>query len=209
MNSNGFSEAQSYFQSKDRVLFNASKRAVRADYPIVVPTAKGPDEYFSTLVYSIVSQQISTKVARVLYARLAEHFGTITPHKLSIAADTDLRSVGLSGQKVRYIKTLAQHWNTINVSKLSTASDVEITEQLTRFPGIGIWTAEMFLLFALARPDVFSIGDVGLCKACADLYGLHANDKTEIQRLSQTWAPYRSYAALVLWHQLDGSPVLL
>ncbi len=163
------------------------------------------DKYFETLVESIVSQQLSVKVADVIYARLLAHLGTITPESVLAASDDELRQLGLSTAKVKYVKSLATAWTdgSLQYEVWESADNEEIVAELITVKGIGVWTAEMFLISALARPDVFSVGDLGLRAAVARHYGVDVNDRKKITEIAASWAPNRTHASRVLWKSLE------
>jgi DNA-3-methyladenine glycosylase II len=117
-----------------------------------------------------------------------------------------MRDQGISWAKIKYIKDLAQKVvdHEVDLVQIETLSDEEVIIALTKVKGIGRWTAEMFLMFALARPDIFSTGDLGLKRAIQKLYGLKVEpDEKKLLQLSKKWSPYRTYAARILWRTLD------
>jgi len=165
-------------------------------------------DYFASLASAIVGQQLSNRVAEVLWDRLSGFCeGSVTPEKLTAAETEDLRALGLSYGKVSYLKALAGHVleGSLELSRFSSLADEEIIRQLTAVKGIGPWTAEMFLIFSLGREDVYSMGDGGLMRAVQILYGLEGKgDKAAIAEITGRWAPYRTFASLYLWRALDG-----
>ncbi|HEY2602664.1 MAG TPA: DNA-3-methyladenine glycosylase [Thermoleophilaceae bacterium] len=171
-----------------------------------------PADAYGTLVRSIVGQQLSTKAAASIYARVLELFGgeVPTPVKL-IAVDPDaLRGAGLSRAKVAYLRDLAERVEDgeLDLDHLAELSDAQVTEQLTAVKGIGEWSADMFLLFQLGRPDVLASGDLGIRRAVERLYGLpKIPDVKTMERIAEPWRPYRSLACLYLWSSLDNAPV--
>ncbi len=162
-------------------------------------------DYFHALASSIISQQISTYAARAIFAR----FQTATklkPAKFLALAPEDIKAIGLSGQKTKYIGDLAQHFITDpNVyNHLERRTDEQVIEELTEIKGIGKWTAQMFLIFTLGRPDVFAPEDRGLQLGLMKLYGLDVlPPKAELELMADKWQPYRSVASLHLWHSLN------
>ena len=163
------------------------------------------EDYFAALANAIVGQQLSGRVADVIWARLkALMGGSVTPESLLAADDADLRGIGMSNAKVRYIKALSEAVasGALPLSELAAADDEEIIRELTAVKGIGRWTAEMFLIFSLGRPDVFSCGDGGLQRAFQWLYGIEPT-KENLLRISGAWLPYRTYASLYLWEALN------
>jgi DNA-3-methyladenine glycosylase II len=179
--------------------------AVHGDLPLI--TAAQPEKHFGHLVESIISQQLSTKVADIIAARaLALSGGTWDPSTVLAIEHETLRSAGLSNSKVLYIKNIAQAWTdkTIVPTEFNNLSDEEIITQLVTIKGVGRWTAEMFLIFCLGRTDVFSAGDFGLRKAISAAYNLPMTTKpAELLVLSQQWQPHRSLASRVLWKSLE------
>src|SRR5688572_21900146 len=170
-----------------------------------------PLEPYGALVRSIVGQQLSTKAARSIYGRLVELFGgkTPSPAELLAADPEDVRSVGLSRPKVAYLRSLAEHVESreLELDRLSELSDEEVSAQLTAVKGLGQWTADMFLIFHLGRPDVLPVGDLGVRRAVERLYGLEALPTApELEALGERWRPYRSLASLYLWESLDNAP---
>jgi DNA-3-methyladenine glycosylase II len=169
------------------------------------------DDYFGSLASAIVGQQLSNRVAEVLWDRLSGFCeGNVTPEKLAAAETEDLRALGLSYGKVSYLKALAGHVleGSLELPRFAGLDDEEIIRQLTAVKGIGPWTAEMFLIFSLGREDVYSMGDGGLLRAVQTLYGLEGKggkgDKAALAEITGRWAPYRTFASLYLWRALDG-----
>ena len=161
---------------------------------------------FVTLVRSIVGQQISVKAADSIWGRFLKMLPEISPFNV-LASDVDsLRACGLSARKVEYIGDLARHFETgqIHFAQWSLMSDEEIITELTAVRGIGVWTAEMFLIFCQLRPDVFPLDDIGLKKAVAIHYfdGERLSRKNLI-RFGDRWRPWRSVATWHLWRSLD------
>jgi DNA-3-methyladenine glycosylase II len=171
-----------------------------------------PLEPYGALVRSIVGQQLSTKAARSIYERLTALFDgrTPTPAELLAADPEDVRSVGLSRPKVAYLRSLAEHVESgeLELARLSELPDEEVTEQLTAVKGLGQWTADMFLIFHLGRPDVLPVGDLGVRRAVERVYGLpDLPDAAQLTEIGEPWRPHRSLASLYLWRSLDNEPV--
>lgn len=164
--------------------------------------------YFEKLCDIIVGQQLSGKVADVIFARFKALFanGQITHKNVLKLTDLQIRNVGTSNSKVAFIKDLAKKVDKgeIILQDLGSLDDSEIMTMLTAVHGIGPWSVEMFLIFCLGRPDVFSSGDLGLLRAVEKLYGLEDPTREELTELAQKWSPYRSYAARLLWNYLDN-----
>src|SRR5438094_1800898 len=162
---------------------------------------------FSSLVRSIVFQQLSGKVARVIYNRLVEAAGgALTPQAILKLTPARMRKIGLSRQKSAYILDLAKHTHKGSVvfETIQQLSDNEVIEHLTAVKGIGVWTAHMFLIFALRRTDVLPTSDLGVRMAIRKAYELPELPKpAEIEELARPWRPYCSVAAWYLWRSLD------
>jgi DNA-3-methyladenine glycosylase II len=169
--------------------------------------------HFEALVEAIVSQQLSVKAADTIFKR----FAALTPGKkfptpqqvLAMPA-RKIRNVGLSNMKISFVKDLSKKVldKTVDLKNMETWSDEQVMEHLTAVKGIGKWTAEMFLIFALGREDVFSYGDLGLRNAIKKAYGLKKQPtERQAEKLALRWKPYRSLASRYLWASLDNKPV--
>ncbi|MSP41021.1 MAG: DNA-3-methyladenine glycosylase 2 family protein [Deltaproteobacteria bacterium] len=162
---------------------------------------------FHMLANSIISQQLSTKAAATIKVRVGELVGVPfeTSKVLSVATER-LRGAGLSQAKTRYIRELAAHVNDgrLDFDGIVALDDEAVIEKLVIVPGIGRWTAEMFLLFGLKRLDVLALGDAGLQRAARNLYGKKRKSKTLLPRVAETWRPYRSIASWYLWRSLEN-----
>ena len=170
-----------------------------------------PADAYGALLRSIVGQQLSVKAARSIYERLTDMFGGTTPTpKELLAADPEaVRSVGLSRPKVSYIRSLAQHVEDgdLHLGSLDDMTEDEVIAELTAVKGLGEWTAHMFLMFHLRRPDVLAVGDLGVRRAVERQYGLEGlPDAETLERLAERWRPYRTLACMYLWHSLDNAP---
>jgi DNA-3-methyladenine glycosylase II len=170
-----------------------------------------PEDPYGALLRSIVGQQLSVKAARSIYGRLTDHFGGATPTPQALLdADPDaLRGAGLSRAKVNYLRSLAEHVlsGELELERLDELGDEEVERKVTAVKGLGQWTAHMFLIFHLGRPDVLPVGDLGVRRAVERAYGLEELPSAEeLERLGERWAPYRSLAALYLWESLDNAP---
>ena len=166
---------------------------------------------FETLVRSIVYQQLSGRVATVIFGRLQAALGEgpVTPEGILKLRSERMRRLGLSGRKVIYIRELAKHTKKGSVvfDKLSEMSDAEVVEQLTQVKGIGVWTAHMFLIFALRRPDVLPTGDLGIRTAMQRAWKLAELPKPEeMEKIAAAWRPWASVASWYLWRSLDKVP---
>jgi DNA-3-methyladenine glycosylase II len=171
-----------------------------------------PADAYGALLRAIVGQQLSTKAARTIYGRILELFDgrTPPPELLLEAREEDLRAAGLSGRKVEYIRDLASHVlsGELELDRLGELSDEEVVEEIVAVRGLGVWTAEMFLLFHLERPDVLSGGDLGIRKAVQIEYGLDEMPApARVLEIGEPWRPHRSLASLYLWESLANAPV--
>ncbi|MEX6691130.1 DNA-3-methyladenine glycosylase 2 family protein [Danxiaibacter flavus] len=167
------------------------------------------------LMASIMSQQLSTKVASVIKTRFLDLYGGKIPPSQQVldTPSEQLRAIGLSNAKVSYIKNVAAFCieHKITDKKLMVLSNEEIIDLLTQIKGVGRWTVEMLLMFSLGREDIFAIDDWGLQNAVIKIYKLKIEDKKKLKekiiRISSRWSPYRSYASLYLWRWKDNAPV--
>ena len=182
--------------------------AIMRAHPKVFLARRG--EPFLTLARAIVGQQISVKAAQSVWDRLAACVGDMTPQGVLMKKRPELRACGLSDRKTEYIADLAQHFadGAIHVHRWPQMSDEQIIAELVEVRGIGRWTAEMFLIFNLLRPDVFPLDDLGLQKGIRLAYykGRKVSVRT-MARLGETWRPWRSVATWYLWRSLDPLPV--
>ncbi len=168
---------------------------------------------FPALLRAIVGQQVSTRAAATVFARLQSACGgTVTPEAVAALEDSQLRAAGLSGQKSRYARDLAAKTlsRQIDFSTLPSLPDHEVVAQLTAVKGIGVWTAQMFLIFALRRPDVFfPVNDLGLRNAIQRTYRMRQPPKPDrMLKIATPWRPYCSIACWYLWRSLDGDAAL-
>lgn len=165
---------------------------------------------FGTLVRSIVGQQISVKAADSIWARFSSTLSAIEPDAILAVSNETLRACGLSARKVEYISDLARHFSSgqIHVNRWNAMSDAEIIAELTAVRGIGVWTAEMFLIFNQLRPDVYPLDDVGLQRAVAlHYFGGERLARKQLAEAGERWRPWRSVATWYLWRSLDPLPV--
>jgi DNA-3-methyladenine glycosylase II len=203
----GYARARRALMRRDPVL----GAAIRTIGPCGMADRQRTD-HLSALVGSIVSQQLSTKAAATIFGRFAALFpDNHIPSAAAIAAidDLTLRGVGLSGQKVGYLRDLSARIGDgrLNLDELETLSDEGVIERLTAVKGFGRWTAEMFLMFRLHRPDVLPVGDLGIQNAIQRLYKLRKRpDPKRMMKLGEAWKPYRSVASWYLWQTLRNEP---
>jgi len=193
--------------SKDRKL----KKLVEEGEPHTLKKRKNICTY---LCASIMSQQLSTKVAKVIHTRFIGLYGDKepTPQQIIDTPHEKLRSIGLSNAKANYVKNVAQFElaHGMDHKKLNKMDNEDIIEYLTQIKGVGRWTVEMLLMFALGREDIFAIDDWGVQNAMIHLYKLDREDKKKFRedllRISKKWSPYRTYACLHLWRWKDNPP---
>jgi DNA-3-methyladenine glycosylase II len=170
-----------------------------------------PGDAYGALLRSIVGQQLSTKAARTIYGRMTEIFGghAPTPRQLLAIEPEKIRAAGLSNAKVAYLRDLAVHVEegTLALERLPDLDDEEVAAQLTAIKGLGRWTADMFLMFHLGRPDILPVGDQGIRNAARIQYRLRKlPDAKRLEKLARPWRPYRTLACLYLWSSLDNRP---
>ncbi len=213
--------ALKHFISVDPVLARllTAGLSAPAGQGIVLPTPKPHSAYFGSIVRSIVSQQISTKAADAVFGRIvvavdgvreSRRVATgITPTSILALPEETLKACGLSSQKTKYIRHNAEIWDTIDTTHFPNLPDEAVITELTKLYGIGRWTAEMFLMFTLCRPDVFSFGDLGLMQSIYQHYPHRPHHTRKIATLVESWSPHRTLASLALWWHKDGGPVVL
>lgn len=163
-------------------------------------------DYFHSLVQTIVSQQLSSKVAAIIYQRLVDLLkNKITAKHILETKEEDLKSIGISRPKIKYLKSLAEHVQSgsLDFKGFDQMTDEDIINMLIKVKGIGIWTAQMFLMFSMGRQDVFSSLDLGLRNALKKLLNNENMTLLEIEVYSQKWRPYRTIVSHYLWHIWD------
>jgi DNA-3-methyladenine glycosylase II len=162
----------------------------------------------ATLLRAIIGQQVSTASAAAIWQRFAAGMAPFEPARLAIASEAELRALGLSGPKVRYVGALATavHDGTLDLAKLEQLTNDAAIKALVQVKGIGQWTAEVYLLSALERADIWPAGDLALVLAVQDVKELPEKpDVKEMRRIGEVWQPYRSFAARLLWHHYGAS----
>lgn len=195
----------SHFKKHDKVLFQASKKLKR----ISGPNKAESKDYFMTLCRMVIGQQLAGAAAKTIYSRFEFLFSgkVITPQKVLNASLSQIRQAGLSNAKASYVKNIAKAVITkdLDIKSLQKLNDEKVLEELTKIKGVGPWTAEMFLMFVLGREDVFSQGDLGLHNSIAKIYKFKKDPtKNQIEKISNKWKPYRTYACTILWDILDN-----
>jgi DNA-3-methyladenine glycosylase II len=193
-------EAIQHLKRSDPVLAEIIDRV--GDYGIQF---RDPD--FETLVKSIVYQQLSGRVASVIFGRVVKAAGgKLTPESILKLRPARMRALGLSGQKTAYIRDLARHTRdgSVNFAELLDLPDETVIERLTEVKGVGVWTAHMFLIFALRRTDVLPLGDLGIRAAIRKAYGFpELPEAGEMEALAARWRPYCTVASWYLWRSLE------
>jgi len=170
------------------------------------------DDHYGALVRAITGQQLSVSAARAIYGRLTARFGDRPPAPQEILADEpeELRAAaGLSRAKVSYLRSLAEHVlsGELELARLDELGDEEVVAELVAVKGLGLWTAQMFLMFQLERPDVLPVGDLGIRRAIERAYSLEElPDPETMERLAERWRPYRTLACRYLWRSLQNEP---
>jgi DNA-3-methyladenine glycosylase II len=183
-----------YLRRKDKKLGEAMDRIGMIEREIT------PDP-FKALISSIVSQQISKKAAETVWNRLNVQLESITPESISRRDLMEIRGCGMSERKALYIKGIADAAvsGTIDFKTLNTLTDDEIIRKLTSLHGVGVWTAEMLLIFSLCRPNVVSFKDLAICRGMMNLYGLKELPQEKFEKYKKRYTPYGSVASLYLW----------
>jgi DNA-3-methyladenine glycosylase II len=189
-------------------------RVIDAVGPLGDARAGRPDreDHYGALVRAIVGQQLSVYAARAIYGRLTERFGGRPPTPAEILADDPeaLRAAaGLSRAKVSYLRSLAEHVisGELELERLDELSDEDVIAELTAVKGLGSWSAHMFLMFHLERPDVLPVGDLGIRRAIERAYDLDAlPGAAEMERIAEPWRPQRTLASRYLWRSLQNEP---
>jgi len=172
----------------------------------------GPEDHFAALVRAIVGQQVSVASARAIHRRLVEQFGGVPPTPAALLArdPEDLRpAAGLSRAKMTYLRSLAAHVvdGSLDLARLPELDDEEVVRALVAVKGLGEWSAHVFLMFQLGRPDVLAVGDLGVRRAAMLAYGMETlPGRAELTALAQPWRPWRTAACRLLWRSLGASP---
>jgi DNA-3-methyladenine glycosylase II len=181
---------------------------IRQHGPCTIADALRAD-HFAALVRAIIFQQLSTRAASTIHDRLVTLMpeGRVTPAAVSAIGEPQFRGAGVSRQKAMYLRDLCEKIESgdVRLDEVETLDDEDVIAALTRVKGIGRWTAEMFLMFRLHRPDVLPISDLGVVTAVQKAYGLRKRPTADrLRRLAEAWKPYRSIACWYLWRSLDN-----
>ncbi|MDZ7362605.1 MAG: DNA-3-methyladenine glycosylase [candidate division KSB1 bacterium] len=199
-----FSQGQLHLSQADPILATLISRYGQC-------TIQPQRQYFAALVEAILSQQLSVKAAATIFKRFKEKLGgRITPEKILRWTAPQFRAVGISRQKTSYLRDLAAKWQNgaLAPRRFTGMTDEEVIAALTQVKGIGRWTAEMFLIFSLLRPDVLPVDDLGFRKAVQIAYKLRRlPDAKRLTQIAEPWRPYRSLATWYLWASLENKPI--
>jgi DNA-3-methyladenine glycosylase II len=205
MNAADYNKARRLLVRRDPVIADL----IRRHGPCGLAKAQHEDAFIA-LIHAIVSQQLSTKAAATIARRFDALFdGAPTPTAVALIDDAQLRVVGLSSQKVRYIRDLCARIDdgSLPLDRVNELPDEDVIQSLTKVKGIGRWPAEMFLMFRLHRPDVLPVDDLGILKAVQRAYGLRKLPRPErLSKIGEPWRPYRSVACWYLWASLGNKP---
>jgi DNA-3-methyladenine glycosylase II len=207
MTSVDYAKARRVLARRDPVM----RELMRAHGPCGLPRVQHEDP-FKALVHAIIAQQLSTKAAATIRARFEGLFrpGLPTPSRVAAFSDETLRACGLSTQKLRYIRDLCTRVadGSLPLEAIESLPDDDVIEALTAVKGIGRWTAEMFLIFRLQRPDVLPVGDLGIINAVQRVYRLRKPPTADrLTAIGEPWRPYRSIACWYLWASLNNAPI--
>ena len=188
-----------YLKKKDKKLGAAIERIGRVERQVI------PD-LFTALINSIVGQQISKQAAVTVWNRVQDHFGEITPARVAAPRPEEIQQLGMSLRKATYIKGVAEaaFEGSLDLDKLNSLPDEEVIKRLSSLHGVGVWTAEMMLIFSLQRPNVVSWGDYAIRKGMMNLYGLADLNKGQFDKYRKRYSPYGSVASLYLWEVAGG-----
>ncbi|MFA4819765.1 MAG: DNA-3-methyladenine glycosylase 2 family protein [Candidatus Aenigmatarchaeota archaeon] len=196
-------KAINHFKKIDPVLFSIAEQV-----SIDSIEARKSNYYFYALCREIIGQQLAGSAAKAIFGRFKKLFpkGKITSRHTLKLSEEEIRNIGTSWAKARYIRDLAQKVEdgTLDLKSVEKLNDAEAIEKLVQVKGIGPWTAEMFLIFTMCREDIFSHGDLGLRKAIIKHYSLRSPDREKIEKITIKWSPYRTYACRILWKSLDA-----
>lgn len=173
------------------------------------PRLRSRGDLFATLIKSIVGQQISVIAASAVWSRLFDLVGEVNPESILAKTHEELRQVGLSNRKVEYIVGIAEAWTEgLGEIDWEQMSDEEVVQELVKLRGVGRWTVQMLLIFALLRQDIFPIDDIGLIRGMEKLYNSgNPLETSELYEISEKWRPYRTMGVWYIWRSIDPEPV--
>jgi len=165
-----------------------------------IPTSYKRQGGFASMCHIILEQQVSIESAKACYVKLENYFKKITPENIYYSSDDELKSCGLSRQKIVYLKDLAAKVlsNEINFESFASKSEQQIREELVTIKGVGNWSIEVYLMFCLQSPDIIPLGDIAIKNTLKELYG--CNTIEEMQYVSNNWKPFRTFASFTIWH---------
>ncbi len=164
------------------------------------PLVQKREEGFESMCHIILEQQVSIASAKVCFVKLQTFFGEITPSKIIVATEFELKNCGLSRQKIVYLKDLASkmHNQQIDFASFKTKTEAQIRAELITIKGIGNWSVDVYLMFCMQHNDVFPLGDIAIKNTMTELYLTQTTE--QMKTISDTWKPYRSYACFTIWH---------
>ena len=193
-------DAVDYLRSRDKRMAEVIDRIGHVNRRVI------PD-LFAALVHSIVGQQISTKAHETIWQKIVEMLGEVTPEKIDALTDDKLQSVGLSFRKVEYIKTIARQVLTgeFDIAALHDMTDEAVCQRLSELKGIGVWSAEMLMLFSMQRPNVLSFGDLAIVRGLRMIHHHRKIDRKLFEKYRRRYSPYCSVASLYIWAVAGGA----
>lgn len=164
-------------------------------------------DFFSSLVRSIIGQQISTQAQKTIWTRMKDGVGDITPENMDKLTEEEIQKFGVSFRKASYIKSAAAKIRSgeLDVSALQNLSDEDVIKELLKLKGVGVWTAEMLMIFSMCRPDIISYGDLAIRRGMCMLYGLDEIDKPTFEKRRKRYSPYGSVASFYIWAIAGGA----
>jgi DNA-3-methyladenine glycosylase II len=164
------------------------------------PIIQKREEGFASMCHIILEQQVSIASAKACYVKLENHFGTLAPEIILNAEDSELRNCGVSRQKISYLKDLASKVisNQIDFQSFQQKTEEDIRKELITIKGVGQWSAQVYLMFCLQSSDIIPLGDIAIKNTLIELY--HCQTVDEMQKLSDQWKPFRTYASYIIWH---------
>lgn len=199
-------EALNYLRRVDPRLYTATKK-YHASLPLQLSVKKTRAQLFASLVSTVISQQLGLAAADAIFSRVKKACkGRLTPEAVLKVTPAALRAAGLSGAKIKTLTSIARAVKnkSLDLLSLKKVPEEKAAEELMNIWGLGPWSVEMFLMFALGRGDVFSPGDLGLIRAMETIYGLPKNPpRTSLLAIAEKWSPHRTYASLLLWRSRD------
>lgn len=192
-----------HFKKADPILYKAAQRVKKSLTPR--KELRTADSLYASLAESVVSQQLSVKASDTIWKRLELSCGgSVTPDSILKVRLPSMRKAGLSAAKAKTLKELAKTVKAgLHLPALRKLAPEQATEELVKVWGIGPWTAEMFLMFGLGHPDIFSVGDLGLVRSIETLYGLKNPPRATLEKMALAWSPHRTIACRILWRARD------